>query len=782
MTTTTVLHLVAAALGLLPLAGTAAPPEIGWSLEFEEPAELEVGRLACIGKLGAAAPSPEIADIRIEDGVLHLGAKFDDQSVAGHYVTISWGVGWSNQPADDPFVPDPQPAAIAGASIQDYPMLEVRWRRPHGLNQPIQGNCIWLLERADGSRATGYSTVMSRSNTGWTTTLCPFAPDSLFPGPYTPVKVLGVRLELGAADAKAPAAIELDYIRVRELTEDEYAVQIERAAPLRGYEPAPLPARLRYTFVFGVCHAAAYAGGWEGYFDELARAHINAHFGMGSWHADMTHVARAAAPRGIMLFPYSSATPTQYEGTWATAGPEQAWDTAAEQARAARELPAIAGWFLADEPSVQKLLGVAGIKRIYDKLTPELLGAYVHFSLDRIKYFDRFTTVVMSDHYPIREHKRDPWDVAEWCRRIDEFSTQPHWYWPQVFADFPWHRSMPRYHNYAGPTPAELRLMLYLALANGTKGFVLFDYAHEQWIGLADQVGNLSPLGREAAAIGERWLTVCPLLLEAETLYEPKITTVAGADPDHGVSVSAMGDPELGPLFLVAVNESLEQEQGARAQLPASFVAADRAVFDLYRLEPAAAAGSSGFDVVPLPPGAGRIYLLGTAAQFAVARIRVLTNRVNERLRIQGADRELAHNWNVDFVPEYDRAAAQVRERLADLAVDRSETDAAAAGAALAAAMAGAAALDATRQSLAAVKAALGDLNLCIHAGAQQPRDGFEDAVTPYQEFCRRYNRVRNDFMTGRCGPWTDFRVGAREIQAAAALLAEDVQAFAAGL
>ena len=623
---------------------------------------------------------------------------------------------------------------------------------------------------------------MSRSNTGWTTTLCPFAPDSLFPGPYTPVKVLGVRLELGAADAKAPAAIELDYIRVRELTEDEYAVQIERAAPLRGYEPAPLPARLRYTFVFGVCHAAAYAGGWEGYFDELARAHINAHFGMGSWHADMTHVARAAAPRGIMLFPYSSATPTQYEGTWATAGPEQAWDTAAEQARAARELPAIAGWFLADEPSVQKLLGVAGIKRIYDKLTPELLGAYVHFSLDRIKYFDRFTTVVMSDHYPIREHKRDPWDVAEWCRRIDEFSTQPHWYWPQVFADFPWHRSMPRYHNYAGPTPAELRLMLYLALANGTKGFVLFDYAHEQWIGVADQLGNLSPLGKEVAAIGQQWLAVCPLLLEAEVLYEPVIATQGATDPEHEISVRAMGDPEAGPLFLVVVNESIEREQQARAQLPEAWVSADRGVYDLYRLTAAGAAGRAEFAVAPLAPGDGRIYLLGSEAQFAAARIRILSRRAEEMLRVQGADRELARNWNVPFVKEYDRTVAHVRERLDTLDVEDALEEAGAAGAALGQAMAKTTELAVARQSLAVVKTLLGDLNLRIHIGAQQPRDGFEDAVAPYEEFCRRYNRGRSDLMNGRGGPWKDSRTGAKRVQATAAALHRELQAFADAL
>ena len=100
---------------LAALACVAETPEVGWSLEFDNPADLDAARIACVGKEGVAAPSEDLADIRVEDGVLHLGAKFNEESHRAHYVTIRWGMGGSNQPSDDPFVPDPQPQQIEGS-------------------------------------------------------------------------------------------------------------------------------------------------------------------------------------------------------------------------------------------------------------------------------------------------------------------------------------------------------------------------------------------------------------------------------------------------------------------------------------------------------------------------------------------------------------------------------------------------------------------------------------------------------------------------------------------
>ena len=177
---------------LAALALAAETPEIGWSLEFDSPDDLKSARIACIGKESVSPPSETLADIRVQDGVLHLGARFNDKSHRAHYVTMSWGLGWSSDPTDDPFVPDPQPEQIEGVSVQDFPVLEVRWRRPEGLSQAVQGNCIWLLERADGTQMTAYTAQMSRADAPWTTTVCTFAPDSLFPGPFTPVKITGI--------------------------------------------------------------------------------------------------------------------------------------------------------------------------------------------------------------------------------------------------------------------------------------------------------------------------------------------------------------------------------------------------------------------------------------------------------------------------------------------------------------------------------------------------------------------------------------------------------------
>ena len=265
-----------------------------------------------------------------------------------------------------------------------------------------------------------------------------------------------------------------------------------------------------------------------------------------------------------MIFPHPTASANQYEGTWATAGPQYTRKTAQRLVAQTRDLDAIAGWLIADEPPVQKLIGVGGIKKILEELDPQRVGLFVHFSIDRAKYFDRFTTVVMTDHYPIKGNDRDPWSVGSWCRQMSEYTDKPHWFCPQAFGSQDWWMSNERYKGYLGPTVAEFRLMMNLAIGNGSKGFFLFNYSHLQWSALADGVGNLTLLGEEAKRIGKRFHEVGPLLLRLRPVYDPPV----GIKAKNRFSVTAIGDPIDGPLFLVAINEDLRTKQSAHADCP----------------------------------------------------------------------------------------------------------------------------------------------------------------------------------------------------------------------
>ena len=82
---------------LLPVllsAGAVAmgqQPAVGWSLEFEDPADLESAVVGVVGKNRVAAPPRAITDVAVSDGILRLGARFNADSQNDQYVTINWG-------------------------------------------------------------------------------------------------------------------------------------------------------------------------------------------------------------------------------------------------------------------------------------------------------------------------------------------------------------------------------------------------------------------------------------------------------------------------------------------------------------------------------------------------------------------------------------------------------------------------------------------------------------------------------------------------------------------
>ena len=82
---------------LLPVMLIASPvatgqqPAVGWSLEFEDPADLESAVVGVVGKNRVAAPPRAITDVAVSDGILRLGARFNADSQNDQYVTINWG-------------------------------------------------------------------------------------------------------------------------------------------------------------------------------------------------------------------------------------------------------------------------------------------------------------------------------------------------------------------------------------------------------------------------------------------------------------------------------------------------------------------------------------------------------------------------------------------------------------------------------------------------------------------------------------------------------------------
>jgi len=227
-------------------------------------------------------------------------------------------------------------------------------------------------------------------------------------------------------------------------------------------------------------------------------------------------------------------------------------------------------------------------------------------------------------------------------------------------------------------------------------------------------------------------------------------------------------------------------------------------VYDLYALREVASAGSSAFDIAALPPGDGRVYMLGTAAQFAEAEEKIVANRVNEMLRVQGADREIARNWGLWWaVDQFAKDAAEARQ-LADAgALDAAEAKATEAGTRLLGSMHQSERLRQTAESLASAKETLGRLIEGVFGPAHiygywdRPGSyvkppcnyGFgeptirEEHVRSLEPLLRRYSQIRHDYLMGRCGgPEMDFRAASAGIAEAAQSLHADVGAYADGL
>ena len=72
-----IVKVIALALVLAVFSRTAwaQEPQVGWAVDFEKPEDLAKFRIVVEGRSGNSTPPPELADVRVENGVLHLGVN-----------------------------------------------------------------------------------------------------------------------------------------------------------------------------------------------------------------------------------------------------------------------------------------------------------------------------------------------------------------------------------------------------------------------------------------------------------------------------------------------------------------------------------------------------------------------------------------------------------------------------------------------------------------------------------------------------------------------------------
>ena len=227
------------------------------------------------------------------------------------------------------------------------------------------------------------------------------------------------------------------------------------------------------------------------------------------------------------------------------------------------------------------------------------------------------------------------------------------------------------------PSTEDLRMQFWMSLAGGCKGYYYYHLVYNTWWArgednllnlVLEPNGGLWPELKRLAAVAT---TVGPCLVPCRSLDPVDIGIDCGSVrfieyQGPAIGVGLLQDiPRPKRHFVVPWNNDLRAKQTGILTLPPELLAG-RLVYDLHDLREVALR-DSGF-TVSLEPGGGRVFLLGTAEDFAdcaetICQARVRQPRVTARIRRRLLARQPgARTTSVDaFIAE-----AQVAEKAKD--------------------------------------------------------------------------------------------------------------------
>jgi len=606
--------IIATVVGLLlafcgHLRGADAP--IGWALEFGDPADIE-GTTVSYYQDATAEHFPDRVSATVEGGSLHLDCNFQKGDLPGAGF-IGYGAGWywdSNKTR--PFEP---------VDLVKHPFVVVRYRT----RGPRSGFQLYYRVRtAGGATAGGYLSVGWA--TDWKVKTFRMNHESQSPQKWTPVELLGLAPGLSVMPEE-PTGVDIDYIHVRGFTPSEMNAEKPRAERLARYKVPPVPQWATEEFVFGAWSTGPtgwWCGGIEGMFGDMARNHMNI---IPREESDLT-----TNPQQIVVAARRAATIAHQFGIkiirrqWyagrrlhrgGSIGPIKRYLKSITDEL--KDVPGLVGWNIIDEPAAQHIWKTVGPKQMLEQQDPNRIVIFPINGLRKAEIYLPYTTITLSDRYPVKkESEYDPWGVARFCRDISLLSDRPHWFIPQTAGKVDRAKANPG--DYLFPTAEEWRLMVYLAVANGVCSAL--------WGGMWDRVGNECAIMPTIREVGERLVTVGPLIMKTKIDLEPEVSVETDTkDSEHGLSVGVLHDPGRDVRYLVVVNESLKETQSGK------IVAND----DL------------GARVVELAPGDARIYLLADDDAFQADRATILANRTAETVRAMKPDLLIARRWDMDL-------------------------------------------------------------------------------------------------------------------------------------
>ncbi len=595
----------------------------GWAVDFSQGLD---GGASCVF---VKRTTGEVQNNRLikhfHQGVLNLGGKFDNESFlgAGDYAAIEW-------------------AKLPAIPVKDYPLLEIRcWIPKHSalLVMPT-----YSFE--NGATNMPYFSFGPEPPDGWKTLSLRIAGDSSLPKRWTPRTLVGLHLWLQASprptsnqatDGSAgERVLKLGWVRMRRFSNEEQVSEDKWVSLMKAFKPS-LPQALREFFPFGVYgfHFSRY-GDHTNYYMTSSR-HVN--FVM-DVSGDTERTLGIAEKMGVKI----GVRCRSAEAIFAKDGAQGVRTQMKPLIDLTSKSKAVFGYDMGDEPSLSRLREISAAMRIIHDMDPTR-PAWVNFwDLSVLKSYIPYAAFFSTDLYPLTtSNSGTAAEAFRQCRQAAaENENKQQIIILQAFGMQPWIKD-----GYRVPTPEEVRLQTWAALAGGASGIVYycFDcYYPDRYLykTLIDPFGNPRPNFDEVARLGERIIPLGYALLDSRA---DLVDTAACQNKDVLVGVRQAENSRT--KYVVVVNKNLKTAQDAIVSLPNSWHIPGIGAYDLVNMRQISFTAGS-VTVKQLAPADGILVMIGTASEFVRVRQLIESQQVRETLRFRLPDLAVAKSYRAD--------------------------------------------------------------------------------------------------------------------------------------
>lgn len=336
-----------------------------------------------------------------------------------------------------------------------------------------------------------------------------------------------------------------------------------------------------------------------------------------------------------------------------------------------KDHPAMLGYLLVDEPQSADARDFYWGKGFIESLDRDNPCFCLCNGIQAVYEFARTMQVCAIDYYPLGPvpgARPGAWAQGDLVRLARTQGARRIWVLPPCFGASSWRP----------PSPAEFKIQIFSALAEGATGFMVYSYADQpawsrartEYGRLVDPFGNPTPNWQVFRELGPYLRSAGPLLIGAQRLpndaVHAQVAQVVVSDVGRRrpwVVARAFADPKRDARYLVVSNNSRFHRRATTVTVR-QLRKGDQ-VLDLFSLQDVPRHGA-GFRVT-LGPGDGRLFAVGAPTVLARVRHDVFARRYAIERDLLALETRLAGRMGTDV------AAVQSGLKQADEAAGRGE-------------------------------------------------------------------------------------------------------------